>query len=1075
MRCEQCGEHNSAANRFCQGCGVPLPVTCLICGHANPPGSAFCGACGGALESAGRPTRSAAVPRVIKVVHGELKQVTVLFADLVSSTELVARLDAEDAMRRLKPALDAMCEAVARFEGTVVRTLGDGILAFFGAPRAQEGHALLACEAALAIRDAPKLREESMSIRIGLHSGEIVADAPLVDSVSEPGAYGLTIHLASRLPAKVEPGDVCLTEETYRLVRSFCDVGPLGRHRLRGAPEPVELFLLKSLKPAVASQQFRGVTLTSFRGRDREVTLLQRTLAAVETGGSRVTGIVGAPGTGKSRLCYEFAEWCRGRLIPVFEARAQPYGAATPLQPVLEFLRSTYFNVSPDDDPDQATQQIATRLAELGSTFEADLPLVCDFLGVKYGQTQPSWLNPKGRNARLLDIVRHMVRQRGTVASVIIIEDLHWLDEASEEFVATLVDTVTATKTALVVNFRPAYFAQWMRSPRYQQIELAELNPTDTDRLVDELVGRRPELSEIRQRIVERSGGNPFFAEELIRSLVEHVALVGEQGDYRKGIVSNANVLPPTVQAVIGARIDRLAPPERDLLQTAAIIGKDFQLAVLQSVADSKTSEVESTLARLCSAGLLQPRNSPDGGGYSFRHPLIQEVAYSTQLRARRGLLHSTVGRAIERFYPERLNEFAALLAYHFEEAGEIEAAVEYAARAARWVGSTSPAQAIKHWHKVRALKATQPRTLDNDALRITASAQIAWLGWREGMTSEEARPFIQEALEWARDIDDSMIPLLLFVEGRIAGASGGQADAYVKIVKEALALAESRRDAGRTATLSASLSQAYGWAGLLREALAASDVALAGVSNIADFDHQFLGYSIEHWVLSLRGRILVRLGRFDEARLCFDRMLAIEPGLIDPTVRFIANLGYVDLAWCLDDAKMANEHAGRVADIATRQGSPYLRAYSFACSGTALGIAGNYEAAIKVFTEGVTFLRDARVAMEFEPEILASLADCLLRSGAVSRAIEAAQEALTMSQDRSARLPQCRASVTLASALLAINDIEAGKQAAALLDSAETLIGTSGASIYGKLLEKARGHSAASARRQSADDEQSK
>jgi class 3 adenylate cyclase/tetratricopeptide (TPR) repeat protein len=1053
MLCEQCGEHNSATNHFCQGCGAALSVTCLACTHVNPPGSAFCGACGGGL---GLPASPISSRQSTRLARGELKQVTVLFADLVSSTELVAQLDAEDAMRRLKPALDTMCEAVARFEGTVVRTLGDGVLAFFGAPRAQEGHALLACEAALAINDAFQLREEGMSVRIGLHSGEIVADAPLVDTVSEHGAYGITIHLASRLPAKVESGEICLTEETYRLVRSFCDVGSLGRHRLRGVPEPVELFLLKSLKPAVASQQFRGVVLTSFLGRAREMGLLQRTLAAVETGGSRVTGIVGAPGTGKSRLCYEFAEWCRGRLIPVFEARAQPYGAATPLQPVLEFLRSTYFNISPDDDPDHAVRQIALRLAELGSTFDADLPLVCDFLGVKYGQDTPSRLNPKARHARLLDIVRHMIRQRGTLASVIIIEDLHWLDQASEEFVATLVDAVTSTKTVLVVNCRPAYSAPWMRLPHYQQIELAELNPTDTDRLVDELVGRRPELSGIRHRIVERSGGNPFFTEELIRSLVEHLALVGEPGDYRLGIAGGPDVLPPTVQAVIGARIDRLKPAERDLLQRASIIGKEFQLAILQSVADSPPAELEATLGRLCSAEMMQPRHGADGHGYSFRHPLIQEVAYSTQLRARRGILHSAVGRAIERFYPERLNEFAALLSHHFDQAGEAEAASEYAASAARWVGSTSPAQAIKHWHKVRTLKAGQPSTPEGDALKITASSQIAWLGWREGMTVEEARPFIHEALNWARDIDDSMIPLLLFIEGRIAAASGGQADAYVNVVREALALTLSRQDTGRTATLNASLSQAYGWAGLLREALAASDAALAGLPAVTDFDHQFLGYSIDHWILSLRGRILVRLGRFDEGRLCFDQMLAMEPGRIDPTVRFIANLGYVDLAWCLEDAAMASEHAWRVAEMATRQDTPYLRTYSLACTGIAHGVAGNYAAAVQALVEGVNYLREARVAMEVEPEMLASIADCQLRSGAVDAAIKTARETIAVCGDRNARLPQCRASITLASALVAMNN-DGHDEAAALLQSAEALIDLTGATIYNRLLDEAR------------------
>ncbi|MBV9559283.1 MAG: AAA family ATPase [Bradyrhizobium sp.] len=1053
MRCRQCGEEYAASNRFCHGCGVPLPATCAACGNVNPPASAFCGACGSPLAPMIRPL----VPsQPTRAVRGELKQVTVLFADLVSSTEIVARLDPEDAMEHLKPLLDAMCEAVERFEGTVVRTLGDGILALFGAPRAHERHALLACEAALAIRDSSSLREAAMSVRVGMHSGEIVVDAPLAEPTGDRGAYGMTIHLASRLPAEVEPGGICLTDETYRLVRAFCDVDPLGRRRLRGVPEAIELFLFKGLKPAVASQQFRGVVLTSFRGRDRELTLLQRALAAVETDGSRVIAIVGAPGTGKSRLCYEFAEWCRGRLIPVFEARAQPFGATTPLQPVLEFLRSTYFNVSPDDDPNGAARQIAIRLAELGSTFEADVPLVCDFLGIKYDQSQPAWINPKGRNARLLDIVRHLIRQRGTVASVIIIEDLHWLDQASEEFVATLADEVTSTKTVLIVNCRPAYSAPWMRPPHYQQIELAELNPSDADHLINELVGLRPELSEIRRQVVSRSGGNPFFAEELVRSLVEHVVLVGERGDYRRGMIGGADVLPPTVQAVIGARIDRLAQPERDLLQIAAIIGKDFQLAVLQEVAGWKPVEIESSLDRLRAAGLLQPRYFAESRGYSFRHPLIQEVAYSTQLRARRGALHAAVGRAIERFYPGRHSEFAALLSHHFEEAGEIDTAADYAARAARWVGSTSPAQAIKHWHKVRTLKAHQPRTPANDALRIEASGQIAWLGWREGMTSEEAQPFIQEALEWARAIDDSMVPLLFFVEGRIAAASGGAADAYVERVEQALSLIDLDRDRGRVATLNASLSQAYGWAGLLREALSANDAALEGVSSVTDFDHQFLGYSVEHWTLSLRGRILLRLGRFDAARACFDRMLAI-PGLIAPTVQIIANFAYVELAWCLGDVSMARDYLTQVVAIAARHGSAYLRLYALACEGIAHGIVHDYGSGIRATSEALRLLREAHVSMEFEPELLASLADFLARSGEVDKAIETANEAIAVARNRTARLPECRAQITLGGALLAARGSQAADEAKMLLDGAETLIERTGACIYEGLLKEAR------------------
>ena len=222
-----------------------------------------------------------------------------------------------------------------------------------------------------------------------------------------------------------------------------------------------------------------------------------------------------------------------------------------------------------------------------------------------------------------------MIRQRGVLASVIIIEDLHWLDQASEELFATLVDAVTPTKTVLVVNFRPASSALWMRGSQYQQIELAELTPTDTDDLVDELLGQRQELMDVRRRVAERSGGNPFFAEELIRSLVEHLAVVGEQGDYHRGLSGGSDVLPPTVQAVIGARIDRLAPVDRDLLHTAAIIGKEFQLAVLQSRSRSlPPAEVEAILDRLtgpqkcCSRAAVKMAKAT-----AFVTPLIQEVA----------------------------------------------------------------------------------------------------------------------------------------------------------------------------------------------------------------------------------------------------------------------------------------------------------------------------------------------------------------------------------------------------------------------------------------------------------------
>jgi adenylate cyclase len=243
----------------------------------------------------------------------------------------------------------------------------------------------------------------------------------------------------------------------------------------------------------------------------------------------------------------------------------------------------------------------------------------------------------------------------------------------------------------------------------------------------------------------------------------------------------------------------------------------------------------------------------------------------------------------------------------------------------------------------------------------------------------------------------------------------------------------------------------------LLREALAASDDALAGVSSVADFDHQFLGYKVEHWIMGLRGRILVRLGRFDEARRCFDRILVIEPAMIDPTVQFIANQGYVDLAWCVGDAGMAIAHAQRIVDLATRQASPYLRAYSLACMGIAHGVAGNYRAAIQSLSEGIDFVRAARVAMEIEPEMLASIAEYQLRSGAREVSIEKAKEAIDLAKDRHTRLPECRATITLAVAYAASEDSDRSDEVAKLVGRAEAAIETTGASIYRRLLEEAR------------------
>jgi class 3 adenylate cyclase/tetratricopeptide (TPR) repeat protein len=1053
MRCPGCGTDNEDEDSYCRSCGAHLGIVCPQCGHRNSANTRFCSHCAASLEVADYHKRRR---RTISDI--ERKQATAMFADIVGSTELIASLDPEQAMERLRPAVAVMCETVQRFEGTVVRTLGDGIMALFGAPRAQEGHAFLACAAAIALQKAFPEGEGALAIRVGLHAGEVVSDP-----TREQGAYGMTIHLASRMQQIAEPRQICLTGDCLKLVRAYCDVRPLGRMRPKGVPEAVEVYCLLGLKPAVASQQFQ-TSLTSFRGRAVELALLEQVLRDAERGSAKVMGIAAPPGSGKSRLCYEFAEACRAQLVPVLEARASIYGSATPLQPVLEFLR-LFFRISVNDDPEAARRRIAQRLLGIDPGFAADLPLICDLLGVPDRKTPSGPLDPKVRQSRLLEVVRRIVTRVGQAPSVIIIEDLHWLDEASEEFVSMLVDAVAGTHIMLIVNYRPTYTAPWMSRPHFAAIALGELAAADIDGIVQELTGAHPSLTRLRGQIAERCGGNPFFAEELVRSLVDAGALLGSHGDYRLGPEALKTPLPATVQAVLGARIDRLSDVDKEVLQVGAVVGKEFPLFLLESVARISPAEIKAVLARLCEIELIQEQFGPDGQQFAFRHPLVQEVAYAMLLKSRRGALHDELAKALEGFYRDRLDEFSGLIAYHFEAAGHFLAAARYATRAAIWIGNTDSAQALKLWKKTCKLLESEPRDPQIDALRMMANGQIINFGWREGMSGDEAKPYFEDALRLARDTDNKVAQMLLLAGyGRIIAATGA-ADEYVERVKEALSLLPEARNVGRDTMLNTLLSQAYRLAGRLNEALAANSLALESGVRFEKSDQQMLGFNVEQilgfrletWILSLRGRMLVGLGRFAEAQACLDAALDKEPASLEAVVQVIPRQAFVELAWCRNDAALARAHAARVAEIADRSGIPYVRVCALACTGSSKIIAGDLNGAMRDLKESLAFARQAKAGLENEAQMLASLAEAHYRAGELELARGAAREAIDVARRRSARTAECHACIIWAAALLAGHDADRRGEADKLLRRAEELIQISGAVIYRPLLNEAR------------------
>jgi class 3 adenylate cyclase/tetratricopeptide (TPR) repeat protein len=1030
MRCRSCLTVNPAGNRFCESCGEQLQLTCGRCGHDVNLLARFCGNCGSGL-SAGAPLLAADMaPK-----WGELKQATVLFADIVGSTDLVAHMDPEEAMARLRPAVLRMRHSVERFGGTVLRTLGDGVMAMFGVPRALEGHALLACQAALHMQAAFKQGGDGLKIRVGLHSGQVASDPQDAEDGRGGGAHGVTIHLASRVIALAQPGGICLTQACRIAAGPGCEVAAMGPHQLKGIPNPVDILQLTG---AISGAPHRLLTPeTTFRGRRRELEKLVAALGDAHDDRARVIGVTGEPGAGKSRLCQEFAQVCAERGIPVHEVRAQLYGHALPLQPILELFRVHFFGLAASDDASVARERIAACFAAV-TTASSDLQLLQEFFGVAPADTPPLALGPRARQSRLLALVRELIRQQAAIERVILIEDLHWLDEASEEFASALIEAVAGTRTFLLLNYRTAYRAPWLGSARFEQVELTELAGNDMDALVAELLAPLTTLPEVCQLVCRRAAGNPFFAEELVRTLDESNLIARDTGLPAGGLDAVEHALPATVEAVIGARLDRVGEPEKTLLQMCAIIGKEIPLAVLEHVATPIAGQIQIGMEGLCQAGLILPQPADGGRRFAFRHPLIQEVAYSTQLKVRRSLVHASVASAMELYYAEQIDEYAALVGYHFEQAGQYLPAARYNARAATWVAPSDSRRAMTAWRKVRELLARAEPSAEVDSLMVLAFAKSAWLSWREGTPTNEVMPFIHEARSIAGTDDARIMRLLLFLEGRMLQATGGSVDRYADLVQEALATMEAGAPLGSKVLLHIGLCQAYGWAGMFGKALEASDAALAGIDAVDRFEEDFIGYSLKQWLLVLRGRVLARLGRLDEAGRCFAEVTALPPHAVDPVLMEIAHYGSTEVACAADDLERAEHHARAVERIVEKHDNAYLRCFAHACTALVAQSRGRFTEAISGFSLSLELVRRQNIAKEFETELLACLAECSYAIEDLHAAERFCEEAIAMSRERANRHQHVRALV-IASAVLRAKGLE--HEAEQLLESARALV----------------------------------
>ncbi|HEV8311276.1 MAG TPA: tetratricopeptide repeat protein [Methylomirabilota bacterium] len=726
MKCPRCQQENPSQAKFCLECAAPLALQCQSCGTQLPPAAKFCFECAQPV-SAGAPgggrfaSPEAYTPRHLAekilasrgALEGERKQVTVLFADLKGSMELLADRDPEEARRVLDPALELMMDAVHRYEGTVNQVMGDGVMALFGAPLALEDHAVRACYAALRMQDSGRQYSDRIrrtvglpvQLRVGLNSGEVVVRSIGSDLRMDYTAVGQTTHIAARMEQAALPGTILIPPSTLGLVEGHVQVTPLGPIPVRGLPDPVEVYEVvgagtarSRLQAAVA----RG--LTRFVGRDGEMDRLREALERAGAGHGQVVALVGEPGVGKSRLVWEFARSHRVESWRLVESGSVSYGKATPYLPVIDLLNA-YFRVSAGDDAREVREKVTGKLLTLERTLEPTFPVFLALLGAAPEDAEWRGLDPRQRRQRTLDAVKRLLLRESQVQPLLVIfEDLHWIDSETQALIDSLVQSLPTARILLLVSYRPEYQHAWSGKTYYTQLRLDPLPPESADTLLGALLGADPGLESVKRPLIARTEGNPFFLEESVRALVETGVLAGERGAYRLARVPTAVQVPATVQALLAARIDRLSAEDKRLLQSASVVGKDVPLAVLEAVSDLTDASLHDGLARLGAAEFLyEARLFPDIE-YTFKHALTHEVAYASLLQERRRELHRRAGEAIERLSAERPDEAYGLLARHFAESGDLAKGREYALRAAeRAAGLFAHDEALAQYERARA------------------------------------------------------------------------------------------------------------------------------------------------------------------------------------------------------------------------------------------------------------------------------------------------------------------------------------------------------------------------------------
>jgi class 3 adenylate cyclase/predicted ATPase len=1040
MLCAGCGFLNRDGVRFCEECGARLDLTCASCGATVPPGRKFCGGCGASLTVLTEKSESVGDGQVAARAGSpaERRQLTVMFCDLVGSTNLSAQLDPEVLRDIVRSYQETCAVVIGRFGGHIAQYLGDGLLVYFGYPVAHEDDAQRAARAALGILGAMEIlnarlhREKgvTLALRVGIHTGLVVVGEIGGRGRQEELALGETPNVAARLQAIAEPDTVVISAPTYRLVQEVFTCVDLGDHVFKGLSVAMRAYRVQGERRAVSSLEPSMVGgLTPLVGREQEVGLLLSRWEQVKEGLGQAVLLSGEPGIGKSRLVRTLKEHIAGESHTRWECRCSAYHHDSALYPVVDlFERALQFGR--EEPPTGKLAKIEAALARYGLAQPEAVALWAALLSVPTREDHPPLnLTPQRQKQKTFEAILSLLLALAAEQPVIfIIEDLHWVDPSTRELLDLVLEQVPTTSILMLLTFRPEFQVPWGNRAHLTQLTLGRFTRRQTGLMVEQVTGGKALPAEVLQQVVTKTDGVPLFVEELTKMVLES-GLVREREDrYELGGALPPLAIPSTLQDSLMARLDRLATV-KEVAQLGAALGRTFPYSLLQAVASVDETTLQEALARLVQAELLYQRGVPPGATYVFKHALIQETAYHSMLMSRRQQLHQRVADILARQFRETAETQPELVAHHYTEAGLAVEAIDYWRRAGqRAIERSANIEAIAHFTK--ALEVLERLPDDRKRLELELEIQTALgpaLMSTKGLGAVEVERAYARGLALCRQLGDTehlfeaQRGLWEFHELR------GDMKTAHELAKELPALAD--QDRGLRLVAHDVLGDTLFWLGEFKASLEQLEQGIglyqpeehhALVRRHGGYDpgvacRSFSAYAL--WYLGYPDRALERT----QDALSLSRTLA-HPFTLTMAVEFAAYLHHYRR-----EAPQCEECADADIAYSVEQANEFFLGHGTVIRGWALAQQGRFEEGVTEIRRGMAVCRGSGAELE-RPHWLACLAEACLASGQIQAGLDAVTEALAQAQRTAARFNEAELYRLRGELLLrgAIHDAEA-------------------------------------------------